>query len=929
MDDDRDDRPDPDALLENLKAEESRAVRARLKIFFGAAPGVGKTYAMLQEARRARVDGDDVVIGVVETHGRPETEELVGDLPMIPRRVIEHRGVRLTELDLDAALAHRPARILIDELAHTNAPGSKHVKRWQDVLELLDAGIDVHTTVNVQHIESLSDVIQQITGVRVRETVPDLLFERADELELVDISPDELLDRLAEGKVYVPEQAQRAVQNFFQKGNLLALRELALRRTAERVDAEVIAYRKQHGISSLWPTADRILVCVGPSPGSERLIRATKRIAEGLHASWGAAHVELLGAPPLGDKDRERVEAHLRLAEALGGEVIRLAGRTVAGAVIEHARQTNVTRIVAGKPTHSRWRDLVRGSLLDTLIRGSGTIEVHVIAPLDEGPPPPASPIPREQPSAWAYGWAVFAVAVATALGMVLADYATIAEVTMLYLIAITVASLAGRGPSLVAASLAVAAFDFCFVPPKYTFAVSDLRYLLTFVAMFAAGLVISTLTTRLRRQERDAVIRERHTAALLAFTRDITVALSPADVAAVTVEHLEASFPVSASVVVPESAPGSAEPGALVAVAGLMPLAPQELGVVRWAFEHKQAAGRGTDTLPGAHILAVPLLSGDDAVGVIAVQAKQDPRRRGGTAVPLIEAIARQAGLALGRVKFAEQAREATVRARTEEMRNALLSAVSHDLRTPLAVITGAATTLRDDEDRLPGAARRELLTQIVDDARRLERVLANLLQLTRVESGLVPNRELIPVEELIGGALTRLEDTIGSWKVDLDIPSDLVVPVDPVLFEQVLINLIDNATKHGAPPIELRARRDGATVVLDVVDHGPGVPPELRSTVFDKFVRASNAPGAGLGLAVVRAIVEAHGGRVRVDSAPGGGARFRVELPAEHPAVRRPAVDELEVLPVRPVHVVRAADPEPGEAPPPGQDSGAGARS
>jgi len=413
---------------------------------------------------------------------------------------------------------------------------------------------------------------------------------------------------------------------------------------------------------------------------------------------------------------------------------------------------------------------------------------------------------------------------------------------------------------------------------------------------------VISALTTRLRRQERDAVIRERHTAALLAFTRDITVALAPGDVAAVTVEHLEASFPVSASVLVPE-ADGSEGPGTLAAVAGLMPLAPQELGVVRWAFEHKQAAGRGTDTLPGAHILAVPLLSGDDAVGVIAVQAKQDPRRRGGAAVPLIESIARQAGLALGRVKVADQAREATLRARTEEMRNALLSAVSHDLRTPLAVITGAATTLRDDEDRLPRAARRELLSQIVDDARRLERVLANLLQLTRVESGLVPSRELIPVEELIGAALTRMEGAIGSWKVDLDVPSELVVPVDPVLFEQVLINLIDNALKHGAPPLELRARRDAATVVLDVVDHGRGVPPELGSTLFDKFVRASNAPGAGLGLAVVRAIVEAHGGRARVENAPPGGARFRIELPADHPAAKRPAVDELSILPVREV--------------------------
>ncbi|TMQ08436.1 MAG: DUF4118 domain-containing protein [Deltaproteobacteria bacterium] len=549
----------------------------------------------------------------------------------------------------------------------------------------------------------------------------------------------------------------------------------------------------------------------------------------------------------------------------------------------------------------------MRGSLLDALIRGSGPIEIHVIAPLDEGRPPPPSVIPREHPGAWAYGWAVLAIAVTTALGMALANYATIAEITMLYLIAITLASLAGRGPSLVAASLAVAAFDFCFVPPKYTFAVSDLRYLMTFGVMFGAGLAISALTTRLRRQERDALIRERHTAALLAFTRDIAAALTPPDAAAVTVEHLEASFPVSAAVLVPDPE----EPGALTAVAGLMPLAPQELAVVRWAFEHKQAAGRGTDTLPGAHILAVPLLSGDDAVGVIAVQAKQDPRRRGGAAVPLIEAIARQAGLALGRVKFAEQAREATLRVRTEEMRNALLSAVSHDLRTPLAVITGAATTLRDDEDRLPGAARRELLNQIVDDARRLERVLANLLQLTRVESGLIPSRELIPVEELVGAALTRMEGAIGGWKVDLDVPADLVIPVDPILFEQVLINLIDNAIKHGAPPLELRARREGAAIVLDVIDHGRGIPPELASTLFDKFVRASNAPGAGLGLAVVRAIVEAHGGRVGVENMPGGGARFRVDLPADHPDARRPPLDELSILPVR-----TGAEPAPRDA-------------
>lgn len=639
---------------------------------------------------------------------------------------------------------------------------------------------------------------------------------------------------------------------------------------------------------------ERILVCVGASPGSERLIRATKRIAEGLQAEWAAVHVEVLGATPLNDKDRERVEATLGLAEALGGQVVRLAGTAVASTVLEHARKSNATRIVAGKPTHSRLRDRLRGSILDALIRGSGALEVHVIAPLGEGQPPPVSPIPREHSTVTGYGWAVFAIATTTALGFALSTYAMMAEITMMYLIAITLASLAGRGPSLVAASLAVAAFDFFFVPPIYTFAVSDLRYLTTFVVMFAAGLVISTFTTRLRAQERDATIRERHTAALLAFTRDIAAATTTSNVAAVTVEHLEASFSVSSAVLVPDS-------NTLVAVAGLMPLATQELEVVRWAFEHKQAAGQGTDTLSGARVFAVPLVSGDEAVGVIAVHVNPGPRRRGGATVPLIQAIAHQAGLALGRVRFADRAREATVRMRTEEMRNTLLSAVSHDLRTPLAVITGAATTVRDDEDRLSRAARKELLSSIVEDARRLERVLANLLQLTRVETGLVPSRELIPVEELVGGALTRMESSLGTWKVEVDVPSDLLVPVDPVLAEQVLINLFDNAIKHGASPIEVRARREGASVVLDVVDHGRGVPDELGATLFDKFVRASPAPGVGLGLAVVRAIVEAHGGRVGVENVPDGGTRFRVELPADHPAAKRPPVDELSILPVR----------------------------
>jgi two-component system sensor histidine kinase KdpD len=510
----------------------------------------------------------------------------------------------------------------------------------------------------------------------------------------------------------------------------------------------------------------------------------------------------------------------------------------------------------------------------------------------------------RLDPSPLAYAAAVAVIAVVTLLGLAVFSYASLADITMLYLIAIAIASLSGRGPALAASSVAVAAFDFCFVPPRFTFTVSDPSHLLTFGVMFGAGLAISTLTGRLRRQEREAVIRERDTAALLAFTRDIAAAATPGDIAAATVRHLEEVFPIAASVVVLDPR----EPGALVSAAGLLPLASQEQAAVRWAIEHREPAGLGTETLPGAHVLAVPLVAGDVAVGALAVAAREDPRPRAGAALPLLDAFAQQAALALDRVRAAEEAREAALRARTEALRSSLLSAVSHDLRTPLAVITGAATTLlRADEDRLPAAARADLLASIVDDARRLERVLGNLLQLTRVESGLVPSREWIPVEELVGAALTRLEEALGDRAVVLDVPPDVIAAVDPVLFEQVLINLIENALKHGAPPIELGARREGVAIVLEVRDHGAGIPARIEARLFDRFVRASTAPGAGLGLAVVRAIVEAHGGKVTADAPPGGGARFRIELPAEPalagaaPPVEPPLGDTLAALPVR----------------------------
>ena len=875
-----DERPDPDALLAQVAAQEAEAQRARLRIFFGAAPGVGKTYAMLEAAGIAARDGLKVVVGVAETHGRSETAALLADLEILPRRAVDYRGVRLEELDLEAALARKPAVLLVDELAHTNAPGSRHAKRWQDVLDLLHAGIEVWTTLNVQHVESLGDVVQQITGVKVRETVPDAVLERADEIVLVDLPPDQLLERLAEGKVYIAGQAVRAAKHFFQRGNLLALRELALRRTAERVDADVLRYRREHGIEAPWPTRERIAVCVGPSPASERLIRATKRMAESLHAEWTAAHVEVIGAAPLGERDSERLEAHMRLAESLGGEVVRVRSNNVAEALLEYARAHNVTQIVAGKPTHSRWRDRIRGSLLDSLIRGSGAIEIHVIAPIEAEKAPPAAPGPRTHLPPAAYAWALAPIAIVTAIGIIAYRLLALEDITVMYMLAIMIASLLGRGPSLLAATSAVAAFDVFFVPPRWTFTVSDTRYVLTFTVMFAAGAVISTLVTRLRRQEHEAIGREHRTAALLAFTRDVANAATVEDVAAEVARHLEDTLDVAATVLVPDAAEG------LVSVAGLLPLAEKEITVARWSFDHRAVAGHGTDTLAAARVLCVPMVVGEACVGALAIQRRRGtPLRLDVDQRHLIDALARQAASAIARVQLGEEAKQAALRARTEELRSSLLSSVSHDLRTPLAVITGSATTLRDMGVQLSPKQQAELLSSIITDAQRLERVLQNLLQLTRVETGLTPTREWMPAEEVIGAALTRLEDSLRDQPVELEVPSDVLVRVDPLLFEQALLNLIENALKHAAPPFRLAAKRVDGAVHIEVADRGPGLPPGDSSRLFEKFVRASAAPGAGIGLAVVRAIVEAHGGRVDALSREGGGALFRIVLPTPAP--------------------------------------------
>ena len=882
-------RPTPEALL--AVAARADSTRGRLKIFFGAAPGVGKTFAMLEAARRAQAEGLDVVLGVVETHGRNETAALLAGLPALPLRQLEHRGVGLQELDLDAALKRRPGLLLVDELAHTNAPGSRHPKRWQDVFELLAAGIDVHTTLNVQHLESLNDIVAQITWIRVRETIPDAVFDRADEVELVDLPPDTLLERLREGRVYLPEQARLAVHAFFRKGNLLALRELALRRMAQRVDSDVQAYRREHGIATLWPAGERLLVCVGPSPSGARLVRAAARIAASLRAEWIAVNVETPALALAGAAERDQLASSLRLAESLGAEVVVLVDEAVADALLRLARERNVSRIVVGKPARARWRDRMHRSLLRALVRGSEGIDIHVITGEREvAVKPSGRPSPGHSTAAH-YLWCVALVAALTTVGSLLFPYVDRSDLIMLYIVGIMLAAVRfGRGPSTATALLSVAAFDFFYVPPFFTFAVNDGQYVLTFAVMLAVGLLISTLTSRIRMQVEAARVRERRTAALYSLSRELAQLRHKVSIATCAARHIGETLGVRAAVLLVDEA------GQLVPVQGTdAPLVadPRELSVARWAFEHGPA-GRYTDTLPGAAATHLPLVAAGRTIGVLSVEPGKLPRDN--AAAQLLETFGSQTALALHRVLLAQEAQAAELRARAEELRSSLLSSVSHDLRTPLATITGAATTLLEGGPELPREVHHDLADAIREEAERLARLVANLLDMSRLESGeLVLQREWTPIEEPIGAALDRLEGRLAGREVEVQIEPGLpLVALDALLMEQLLMNLLENAIKYTPPgtPLTVTAARDGDSVVLELLDRGPGIPADALPRIFDKFVRAGGPPGTqgvGLGLAICRAVAEAHGGGITAGARPGGGAVFRVTLPigGEAPAV------------------------------------------
>ncbi len=860
--------------------------RGRLKIFLGYAAGVGKTYAMLEAAHQRKAEGVDVVVGYVETHGLAETENQLSGLEIVPRLAVDYHGVQFSEMDIDAVLQRSPRLALVDELAHTNTPGLRHTRRYQDVEELLDRGIDVYSTLNVQHIESLNDVVAQITGTKVHETIPDRVLDAVTDIELVDLPPDELINRLREGKVYIPDQTRHAIEEFFRKGNLTALRELAMRRAAERVDVQMRAYMQTRLIPGPWPAGERLLVCISPGALGERLIRTARRLADELDAEWFAIHVETPDQAGLSQEQRDQVARSLRLAEELGAKTTSLPGQSVADTVMEYAHRLNVTKVIAGKPIHSRWTEFLRGSVVDQLLRLSGSIDVYVISSEAElsakrilEPWRPHRPWPR-------YLWGLALVAAATGLSALIAPYISPTNLIVVYLLAVVIAAFyLGRGPAILTSILGVAAFDYFFVPPFLTMAVSDSEYLLTFLGLLAVGLVISQLTSLVREQAEAAKQREAQTEALYELGRDLTETAGLEAVTQTAIAHVGQTFSREVAIFLPLA-------GLLKVYAASAELAvsDEDLAAAAWTFEHGQPAGRGTDTLPEASMRYQPLKTMRGGVGVLGVKPSTPGRFLTRDQLRTLDAFANQIALAIERARLAEQTRQTEMLQITDKLQNALLNSISHDLRTPLVSITGALSSLTDDRVTLDESARRSLIETAGEEADRLNRLVGNLLDMTRLESGAMRvKREACDLQDLIGSSLEEVGSRLADRNVTVNVPDDLpLVSMDFVLIERVLVNVIDNGLKYSPAesPIEIGAHMAGAFVEITVADRGVGIPPEDLSRVFDKFYRVQrpgNVSGTGLGLAIGKGIVDAHGGFISAENRPGGGTIITIALPVE----------------------------------------------
>jgi two-component system sensor histidine kinase KdpD len=897
-------RPDPDALLAQIREDEQRARRGRLRIYFGASAGVGKTCAMLLAARKQREEGVDVVAGVVETHGRSETAALLDGLPVLPARQMDHRGRKLAEFDLDGALARRPGLMLVDELAHSNVAGSRHPKRWQDVEELLAAGIDVYSTLNVQHLESLNDVVGGITGIVVHETLPDTFFDRADEVVLVDTPADELIERLAAGKVYLPAQAERAAKNFFRKGNLMALRELALRRTADRVEDDVQAYRSDRAIVPVWKTEGGLLCGIGPRPGAEHVVRSAAQLARQLAVTWQAVYVETPALQRLGGARREGVLQTVRLAQELGARTAVLPARDVAAALVAHARQHNLSKLVLGQAGGAGWWPRRRlGPRIARLAPDIDRIEVGRLPR-----PQPAAAVVRTEASAGTgrtvrrYALAAAVCAATTVLTHLLVPYFDLANIVMVFLLSVVaVAGWLGRGPAVLAAFVNVAAFDFYFVAPRLSFAVADAQYLLTFAVMLIVGLVTGQLTAGLRFQARVATQREARSRALFEAARDLSNLLTHEQAVEVAQAVISREFRAQVAIHVLDVNDKLQAPG--TEAAGL------DLGTAQWSLDHHQPAGLGTDTLPGSAWLYLPLKATMRSRGVLAIRP-EDP---GLLMVPeqrqQLETFAALTAMALERVHYIQVAQGATVQMESERLRNSLLAALSHDLRTPLAALVATAGMLAASRPPLD-RRQQELAAGMIEKSRRMADMVTNLLDMARIQSGEIRLRvEWQSIEEIIGGAIKSAQGALGTRTVSVQRdPAVSLVECDAVLIERVLANLLENAGKYtpAASPVAVLARPVDGELRVSVRDHGPGVPKGQEEMIFEKFTRGSAesaTPGVGLGLAICRAIVQAHRGRIWVEATPGpasgptpsGGATFTFSLPLGTP----PPVDLSEDLP------------------------------
>ncbi|SMG46760.1 DUF4118 domain-containing protein [Paraburkholderia susongensis] len=960
-------RPDPDELLDKLQRAEEKRQRGKLKIFFGASAGVGKTYAMLQAARRRKEEGVAVLVGIAETHGRSETAALLAGLDVLPLAHIEYRGRKLGEFDLDAALARKPQLILVDELAHSNVQGARHLKRWQDVYELLDAGIDVYTTVNVQHLESLNDVVGQITGIRVWETVPDRVFDHADEVTLVDLPAEELLDRMRDGKVYMAQQAERAVRNFFRKGNLIALRELALRRTADRVDAQMREYRADRSIQRIWQARERLLVCVGPGPEAPALVRAAARLAASLKADWLAVYVETPALQRLPDARRERTLNALKLAAELGAETATLAAADALDALIGYAQARNVSKLVAGASSRTGVRRWLRRPFGERIAEKTGDLDLTLIRVSSERDGGEQRRLLNTTANAWrealsaaherrspprAYALALAIGTAITLLSSQLIDHIDLTNLVMLYLLGVIFTAVKlGRGPGVVLSFASVAAFDFFFVPPRMSLSVSDTQYLLTFFGMLLTSLVISHLTSSLRREARVARRREQRTGAMYEMAHELAAALTTEQIVGVGSRHVSEVFGARVAILLPDSADQVRQkiedPDAAITLEG----DELDLDVGQWVYDQQKPAGHGTDTLPAAAALYLPLKAPMRTRGVLAAVVRDERELNVPEQRRMLDAFAAQIALALERVHYVDIARDALVNMESERLRNSLLSAISHDLRTPLTTIVGFSSMLaqtrqgreqaqmtdvhadaaqkaqsgaqaegtaqaepaaqadaqhevqHEAQREAQAAAQRsdELVEAIHEEALRMTGIVTNLLDMARLQAGsLRLNQQWTLLEETVGAALRACKRVLAGHPVRVTLPADLpLLHLDAVLMERLFSNLFENAAKYTPPgtPLTIGAQQidaDGAPFVrVSVDDDGPGLPAGMEARVFEKFTRGekeSAKPGIGLGLAICRAIVEAHGGtigalnRIAADGRV-EGARFWFTLPVKTP--------------------------------------------